>query len=80
MKHLVDCPLKIGQIVKMILAIDGRDNRYWRNKRDLETYTVIGILRDPNAQGGWMIKAQSETGRKNPWMSIDWYRKEPTHG
>jgi len=70
MKRLIMCPLGIGTIVKM-----RTDTAYWNNKRDWETYTVIGIERDPSAQGGWMIHALSETGRKNPWMSIDWYKK-----
>ena len=28
------------------------------------------------AQGGWMVRAQSETGRKNPWMSVGWYARK----
>jgi len=73
-KHLIDCPLKIGQIVKMITTVNGRPNRYWNNKRDFEIYSIVGILRDSDANEGWMIKAQSETGRQNPWMSVGWYK------
>jgi len=65
------CPLEIGTIVKM----KTHPYAYWNNKRDREVYTVIGIERDPEAEGNWMIRALSETGRTNPWMSIGWYKK-----
>jgi len=80
-RHLISCPLQIGSIVRMITETDRRPNRYWNNKRDFEVYTIIGILRDPDAQGGWMVKAQSETGRQNSWMSVKWYmdKREADH-
>jgi len=74
-KHLTKCPFGIGEIVRMIDSIDGRPNRYWNNKRDFETYTVIGALRQTDAQSGWMICAMSETGRQNPWLDSGWYRR-----
>jgi len=79
-EHEMKCPLKIGTIVKMTTqarypGIGMRPCVYWHNKRDREIYTVIGIERNPSVAGGWMIHAQSETGRKNNWMSIRWYKK-----
>jgi hypothetical protein len=81
MKHLRECPLGIGTIVRMITKKrlpSGKmyDCPFYGNKRDNEVYTIIGIMRDPSSQGGWSVKAQSETGRMNPWMSVLWYAEK----
>lgn len=77
-KRLTECPLKIGTIVGLVTGrrLPGGkiyECPFYGNKRDKETYTIIGIMRSPESRGGWSVKAQSETGRMNPWMSVEWY-------